>query len=253
MKGTKTKNKNKKKSSSQNQINAQNQKDIKAFINNRDSEWYIIGKDLKDGPYNDFCLYSKLYEIYYECFTKNEKVPNYHIPVFSLLYISPFFFIKTELLREIWYILNNKKTSEFTTLDDCFEKLDQKFGSDLKKFLKSPLDPISELGLNNQNYFYQMPMFPMQVNFMNNMYNQLLMNNNLMYNNIMYNQNMMNNNMMMNNNIMNNGQIMNNNQIYNNNINGNINLNNINGNNDVNNQNNNDTEKKFINFINEEE
>ena len=227
MKGTKTKNKNKKKSSSQNQINAQNQKDIKAFINNRDSEWYIIGNDLKDGPYNDFCLYSKLYEIYYECFTKNEKVPN--------------------------YILNNKKTSEFTTLDDCFEKLDQKFGSDLKKFLKSPLDPISELGLNNQNYFYQMPMFPMQVNYMNNMYNQLLMNNNLMYNNIMYNQNMMNNNMMMNNNIMNNGQIMNNNQIHNNNINGNINLNNINGNNDVNNQNNNDTEKKFINFINEEE
>ena len=226
MKGTKTKNKNKKKSSSQNQINAQNQKDIKAFINNRDSEWYIIGKDLKDGPYNDFCLYSKLYEIYYECFTKNEKVPN--------------------------YILNNKKTSEFTTLDDCFEKLDQKFGSDLKKFLKSPLDPISELGLNNQNYFYQMPMFPMQVNYMKNMYNPLLMNNNLMYNNIMYNQYMMNNNMM-NNNIMNNGQIMNNNQIYNNNINGNINLNNINGNNDVNNQNNNDTEKKFINFINEEE
>ena len=229
MKGTKTKNKNKKKSSSQNQINAQNQvkKDIKALINNRDSEWYIIGNDLKDGPYNDFCLYSKLYEIYYECFTKNEKVPN--------------------------YILNNKKTSEFTTLDDCFEKLDQKFGSYLKKFLKSPLDPISELGLNNQNYFYQMPMFPMQVNYMNNMYNQLLMNNNLMYNNIMYNQNMMNNNMMMNNNIMNNGQIMNNNQIHNNNINGNINLNNINGNNDVNNQNNNDTEKKFINFINEEE
>ena len=226
MKGTKTKNKNKKKSSSQNQINAQNQKDIKACINNRDSEWYIIGKDLKDGPYNDFCLCSKLYEIYYECFTKNEKVPN--------------------------YILNNKKTSEFTTLDDCFEKLDQKFGSDLKKFLKSPLDPISELGLNNQNYFYQMPMFPMQVNYMNNMYNQLLMNNNLMYNNIMYNQYMMNNNMM-NNNIMNNGQIMNNNQIHNNNINGNINLNNINGNNDVNNQNNNDTEKKFINFINKEE
>ena len=152
--------KNKIHSSSVNQINSQNQlkNKIKDFINKRDSEWYIIGNNLKEGPYNDFCLYSKIYQIYYESFKKKKSVPN--------------------------YILNNKKTSEFMTLDDCFKKLDKKFGVDLKNFLQSPIIPISsqlEMVNLDQSYTNQMPMFPFQANFLNNI--QAMNNGQIIYNN----------------------------------------------------------------------
>ena len=223
MEGTKAKNKIN--SSSINQINSENQlkNKIKDFINKRDSEWYIIGNNLKEGPYNDFCLYSKIYQIYYESFKKKKSVPN--------------------------YILNNKKTSEFMTLDDCFKKLDKKFGVDLKNFLKSPIIPISyqlEMVNLDQSYTNQMLMFPFQANFINNnnnyMLNQAFINNYSMYNNIMNSQDMMNNKIMnMNIQAMNNGQILNYNQI-NYKINENKNFNNKNQNNCVNSQNNNDKE-----------
>ena len=92
-------------------------KKIKYFQTNKDSEWYIIGKNIKEGPYNDFCLYNRLYEIFYECFTKKLDIPN--------------------------YILNNKKTSIFITMDDCFKNLDAKFGFLLQSILQSPMIPIS--------------------------------------------------------------------------------------------------------------
>ena len=65
--------------------------------NESDNEWYIIGNNIKEGPYNDFNMYNKIYKIYYDSISKKEKVPN--------------------------YIVNEKKSNIFMTMDDCFNKL----------------------------------------------------------------------------------------------------------------------------------
>jgi hypothetical protein len=65
--------------------------------NEMDNEWYIIGNNIKEGPYNDSSMYYKIYKIYYDSLSKKEKVPN--------------------------YIVNEKKSNIFMTMDDCFDKL----------------------------------------------------------------------------------------------------------------------------------
>ena len=65
--------------------------------NELDNEWYIIGNNIKEGPYNDSNMYNKIYKIYYDSLSKKEKVPN--------------------------YIVNEKKSNIFMTMDDCFDKL----------------------------------------------------------------------------------------------------------------------------------
>ena len=70
-----------------------------------DNEWYIIGNNIKEGPYNDTNMYNKIYKIYYDSLSKKEKVPH--------------------------YIVNEKKSNIFMTMDDCFDKLKKK--QDAKK------------------------------------------------------------------------------------------------------------------------
>ena len=67
---------------------------------NSNSEWYIIGNNTNnepDGPYNDLQMYNKLYQIYYTYLSKKEKSPN--------------------------YLINEKKSNIFMTMDDCFDRL----------------------------------------------------------------------------------------------------------------------------------
>ena len=61
------------------------------------NEWYIIGNKTKEGPFNDFTMYNKLYQIYYDATSKKEKLPN--------------------------YLINEKKTDIFMTMDECFSRL----------------------------------------------------------------------------------------------------------------------------------
>ena len=71
---------------------------------NSNSEWYIIGNNTNnepDGPYNDLQMYNKLYQIYYTYLSKKEKSPN--------------------------YLINEKKSNIFMTMDDCFDRLKKKY------------------------------------------------------------------------------------------------------------------------------
>jgi hypothetical protein len=71
---------------------------------NSNSEWYIIGNNTNnepDGPYNDLQMYNKLYQIYYTCLSKKEKSPN--------------------------YLINEKKSNIFMTMDDCFDRLKKRY------------------------------------------------------------------------------------------------------------------------------
>ena len=65
------------------------------------NEWYIIGNNKNEGPFNDYLMYNKLYQIYNECISKKEKVPN--------------------------YLINEKRSDTFMTMDDCFDRLKTKF------------------------------------------------------------------------------------------------------------------------------
>ena len=219
-----------------NRINASsiNQMDFKSQLENyikdlqtqKDSEWYIIGEDIKEGPYNSFCLYNKLYQIYFECFSKQKKVPN--------------------------YILNDKKTSIFKTMDDCFRELDKKYGDLLQNILRSGnpsiLRTINMYNSSPQFFFGMKYMYNLIYNndYNNRIANQMMRNNNLMNNNIGMNQQILINNN--NNHNMVNNQALNNNQV-NINHNENINLNNINENNSINNQINDKKEDDIIDFI----
>lgn len=69
--------------------------------NQINNEWYIIGKNKNEGPFNDFVMYNKLYYIYNECISKKEKIPN--------------------------YLINEKRSDTFMTMEDCFDRLKSKF------------------------------------------------------------------------------------------------------------------------------
>ena len=77
------------------------EKNNNIIINKSDNEWYIIGNNIKEGPFNDFAMYNKLYKIYYESISKKEKMPN--------------------------YLINEKKADIFMTMDDCFKRLKTKY------------------------------------------------------------------------------------------------------------------------------
>ena len=129
--------------------------------NEIDNEWYIIGIT-KDGPYNDFNMYNKLYQIYYESYSKNENVPN--------------------------YIINEKKLDIFMTIDECFEKLKMKYENQNQKEIYP---------LNNQ-YLVPFPKFINPIIANNYFYqNQILRNYQLnkikMFNNADYNTTNFNN------------------------------------------------------------
>ena len=69
--------------------------------NEINNEWYIIGNNKNEGPFNDFLMYNKLYQIYNECILKKEKNPN--------------------------YLINEKRSDTFMTMDDCFDRLRAKY------------------------------------------------------------------------------------------------------------------------------
>ncbi len=108
------------------------------------NEWYIIGNNTKEGPFNDFTMYNKLYQIYYDATSKKEKLPN--------------------------YLINEKKTDIFMTMDDCFSRLKTKYEYPKQTTPSANtqyLNQVKMLYMNNMkmlNYYYQM-------NILNNMNN----------------------------------------------------------------------------------
>ena len=117
------------------------------------NEWYIIGNNTKEGPFNDFTMYNKLYQIYYDATSKKEKLPN--------------------------YLINEKKTDIFMTMDDCFSRLKTKYEYPKQTTPSANtqyLNQVKMLYMNNMkmlNYYYQMNI----LNNMNNINQRNKMNN----------------------------------------------------------------------------
>ena len=139
--------------------------------NEMDNEWYLIGNNIKEGPYNDSNMYYKIYKIYYDSLSKKEKVPN--------------------------YIVNEKKSNIFMTMDECFDKLKKQQESKIQKDVNSQSNQqISQAQNAIPNYinnvlFYQNQM--MRYYQMNNLMllnsTNYLLNNQRILNNIINKKN----------------------------------------------------------------
>jgi len=135
--------------------------------NEIDNEWYIIGEH-NDGPYNDLAMYYKLYKIYYDSPSEKEKFSN--------------------------YLINEKRSDIFITMDDCFARLKSKF----------------EYQKNNNNQYANALMAQYMINyrkqFLQNYY-QIINNNQLNNKNILKNNTNINTNINNNNNNNNNNKL----------------------------------------------
>ena len=71
-------------------------------LNEVDNEWYIISNNNPiEGPFNDFAMYNKLNLLFYDSFSKKEKLPN--------------------------FLINEKRSDIFMTMDDCYKRLIDKY------------------------------------------------------------------------------------------------------------------------------
>ena len=95
---------------------------IDSNANEFDNEWYIIENDIEEGPFNDFQMYNKLYKIFYDL---KGKFPN--------------------------YLLKEKKSDIFMTMNDCFDRLRTKY-------------EFNKQNTANNEYFNQL-----KLQFMNNL------------------------------------------------------------------------------------
>ena len=120
--------------------------------NELDNEWYIIGNNIKEGPYNDTNMYNKIYKIYYDSFYKKEKVPN--------------------------YIVNEKKSNIFMTMDDCFNKLKKQQESKKQNDVTSQSNQqISQVQNAIPNYINTVLLYQSQMMRYYQMKNLMLLNN----------------------------------------------------------------------------
>ena len=79
------------------------------YSKEKNNKWYIIKEDGNLGPFNDFNLYKKIKDIYTQCLIEQKKIPSYLI---------------------------KKETDEiYLTMEECFEKLNQKFSKIIQKNL----------------------------------------------------------------------------------------------------------------------
>ena len=134
--------------------------------NELDNEWYIIGNNIKEGPYNDSNMYNKIYKIYYDCLSKKEKVPN--------------------------YIVNEKKSNIFMTMDDCFNKLKKQQESKKQNYVTSQSNQqISQAQNAIPTYINNILLYQNQMLRYYQMKNLMLLNN---ANYLLNNQRNLNNN-----------------------------------------------------------
>ena len=133
--------------------------------NEMDNEWYIIGNNIKEGPYNDSNMYYKIYKIYYDSLSKKEKVPN--------------------------YIVNEKKSNIFMTMDECFDKLKKQQESKIQKDVNSQSNQqISQAQNAIPNYISNVLFYQNQMMRYYQMKNLMLLNST---NYLLNNQNILNN------------------------------------------------------------
>ena len=149
-----------------------------ALSNQINNQWIILGKDIKEGPFNDYNMYRRLYKILFE--SKDKIFPN--------------------------YIVNEKISDIFMTMEECFKRLKNKFESQYISNDSNSNQFINKFLLQNMRNMILYQNQLIQYNIMNRMILQNnLKNNNIMnYNNKQKSRNKFDNNNYQNNNFNNN-------------------------------------------------
>ena len=94
----------------------------------------------KIGPFNDFNLYKKIRDIYFDCFQQKKPIP--------------------------YYLIKEEKGEIYLTMEECFQRLNKKFYKEIQKNIKNS-------GYGNTVFYPQMN-FPFY--FPQN--NNIIINNN---------------------------------------------------------------------------
>ena len=148
-----------------------------ALSNQINNQWIILGKDIKEGPFNDYNMYRRLYQILFE--SKDKIFPN--------------------------YIVNEKISDIFMTMEECFKRLKNKFESQYISNDSNSNQFINKLLLQNMRNMILYQNQLIQYNIMNRMILQNnLKNNNIMNYNKQKSRNKFDNNNYQNNNFNNN-------------------------------------------------
>ena len=114
---------------------------INKNFNEIDNEWYIIENNTEEGPFNDFSMYNKLYKIYYD---SKGNFPN--------------------------YLLKEKKSDIFMTMNDCFNRLRGKYEYTKKSTTNNEYINQLKLQYMNNLLMYNTQLLKYyQTNTMNNM------------------------------------------------------------------------------------
>ena len=110
------------------------------YSQEKNNKWYIFMENEKIGPFNDFNLYKKIRDIYFDCFQQKKPIP--------------------------YYLIKEEKGEIYLTMEECFQRLNKKFYKEIQKNIKNS-------GYGNMVFYPQMN-FPFY--FPQN--NNIIINNN---------------------------------------------------------------------------
>ena len=110
------------------------------YSQEKNNKWYIFMENEKIGPFNDFNLYKKIRDIYFDCFQQKKPIP--------------------------YYLIKEEKGEIYLTMEECFQRLNKKFYKEIQKNIKNS-------GYGNTVFYPQMN-FPFY--FPQN--NNIIINNN---------------------------------------------------------------------------
>ena len=124
-------------------------KNLDKNVNEIDNEWYIIENNTEEGPFNDFSMYNKLYKIYHD---SKGNFPN--------------------------YLLKEKKSDIFMTMNDCFNRLRAKYEYTKQNTVNNEyLNQLKLQYMNNLLIYNTQMLKYYQTNTMNTMNNMNSINN----------------------------------------------------------------------------
>lgn len=110
------------------------------YSQEKNNKWYIFMENEKIGPFNDFNLYKKIRDIYFDCIQHKRQIP--------------------------YYLIKEEKGEIYLTMEECFQRLNKKFYKEIQKNIKNS-------GYGNTVFYPQMN-FPFY--FPQN--NNIIINNN---------------------------------------------------------------------------
>ena len=81
------------------------------YSQEKNNKWYIFMENEKLGPFNDFNLYKKIRDIYFDCIQHKRQIP--------------------------YYLIKEEKGEIYLTMEECFQRLNKKFSKEIQKNIKN--------------------------------------------------------------------------------------------------------------------